>query len=193
MADLEEEFAFFARATEARSAEHRQIINIAVENKWWSVTGSLLRMELDSLIRVNYLRTHPHDRSQILSACVAGLGFGIPRHDGVGVRRIRDTVMVPSGGWERRVYDFGNRFVHLTEAHNHTERDPFMALPEDERKVIVEYLDHYHRGKSGVAILSVDSAFGDVALYAPHVLEKIADNTRYSLEEVGREITRKRY
>ena len=76
MTDLEEEFAFFAKATEERSAEHRQIITTAVENKWWSIAGSLLRMELDSLIRVNYLRTHPNDGAQILSACVAGLGFG---------------------------------------------------------------------------------------------------------------------
>ncbi|MFD6568547.1 hypothetical protein [Micromonospora profundi] len=193
MTDLEEEFAFFAKATEERSAEHRQMINTAVENKWWSVAGSLLRMELDSLIRVNYLRTHPNDRAQILSACVAGLGFGIPKQDRAGIKRIPDAVMVPKGGWEQRVYDFGNRFVHLTEAHNHTERDPFIALPQNERKAIVEYLDHYHRGKSGVEILSVDSPFNDVARYAPHVLAKIADNTRYGVEALGREITQKRY
>ena len=99
--------------------------------------------------------------------------------------------MHPSG-WEQRVYDFGNRFVHLTEAHNYTERDPFIALPQDDRKAIIEYLDHYHRGKSGIEVLSVDSPFDDVASYAPHVLAKIADSTRYGVEALGREITRKR-
>ncbi|MET7398042.1 hypothetical protein ABZS66_31580 [Dactylosporangium sp. NPDC005572] len=192
MTNLEEEFAFFAKATEERSAEHRKAITTAVGNKWWSIAGSLLRMELDSLIRVSYLRAHSNDRAQILFACAAGLGFGIPKQDGAGIKRIPDSVMVPRGGWEQRVYDFGNRFVHLTEAHNYTERDPFLALPEVDRKAIVEYLDHYHGGKSGVKDLSVDSPFDDVAQYAPHVLAKIAANIRHGVEALGREITLKR-
>jgi hypothetical protein len=186
-----DDFLFFSRTIEARSEEHRLAMITSVERGWWSIAAGILRMELDSLIRVTYLRNHPRDRAEIISACVAGLGFGRFKEDQESVRRIPDRSMIDEsvhGGWEKRVYDFGNRFIHLTEAQNYTERDPFRMLEYDEREEIVKYLDYYHGGKPGLSQLSVDSTYLDVANYAPYVLEKITSNLQYALEQLGRQI-----
>jgi hypothetical protein len=82
-------------------------------------------MELDSMIRVIYLLHRPVGRDRILASCVAGEGF---KDRG---RRIPDRTMidiaVADNGWVNAVYEFGNKFVHLTDAHDYGEVDPFQA------------------------------------------------------------------
>ena len=72
----------FCRAVEARSKEHRQAMEVALEKGWWAIASSVLRMELDSMIRVIYLLRRPSVRDRILASCVAGEGFtdGAPYH-----------------------------------------------------------------------------------------------------------------
>jgi hypothetical protein len=89
-----------------------------------------------------------------------------------------------SDGWERAVYEFGNAFVHLTNMHDYAEVDPFRAY--EHRGEVVRYLNAYHRGKVLGGPLDDSSTLGDLAAYAPHVLEKISSNmnfhTRYLRE-----------
>jgi len=144
------------------------------------------------MIRVIYLLRHPSERQQILAASVAGLGFGIPRPGrSDNVQRVHDSDMVElavdrEGGWVRRVYDFGNRFVHLTDAHDYANHDPFQRLPRSEQTDIVGYLNQYHGGKVSGDPLTTDSSYLEIAAYAPHVLEKVTSNTRTYLEELRR-------
>ena len=49
----------FCRAVEARSREHREAMDVAITRGWWAIAGSVLRMELDSMIRVVYLLRRP--------------------------------------------------------------------------------------------------------------------------------------
>ncbi|MFE7772619.1 hypothetical protein ACFU5O_01700 [Streptomyces sp. NPDC057445] len=77
-------------------------------------------------------------------------------------------------GWARNVYDFGCRFIHLSNAHDHQARDPFRALPVEDRRVIANHLNKYHGGRGEP--VSIDSTFDDVIAYAPHVLKKISSN-----------------
>jgi hypothetical protein len=169
----------FCRMTEARSREHHEAMRVALNEGWLAIAGSVLRMELDSMMRVIWLLRHPDTRDQILASCVAGRGFS----DG---RRIRDGEMVADAdreiaadaadenGWVRSVYDFGNTFVHLTNAHDYAATDPFQAY--EHRDEVIEFLNYYHPGK--VPGLPVDdkSTLRDLAAYAPHVLEKITSN-----------------
>ena len=115
----------FCRAVEARSMEHREAMDVAMLHGWWAIVGSVLRMELDSMIRVIYLLETPDARDRILASCVAGKGFKADRH------RIPDRDMIAvataHNGWVDAVYKFGNKFVHLTDAHDYAEVDPFQA------------------------------------------------------------------
>ena len=103
---------------------------------WWSVEVSILRMELDSLVRVIYLN-HRCDgvrRAELLTRAITpGTKFGV--FD-------RDMVDFAEGltGWARRVYDYSNAFIHLSSQHDYGARDPFQHLDHDERTAIASYL-----------------------------------------------------
>src|SRR5579871_5716006 len=100
MTTVAENASAFCHAVEARSREHHEAMEAALDKGWLSIAGSVLRMELDSMIRVIWLLDHPESRGQILAACVAGEGFKAGRVS------VRDIVMVnhavSSHGWVRR-------------------------------------------------------------------------------------------
>lgn len=123
MTTISENADTFCRMIEARSREHDEAMQCALEKGWLVIAGSVLRMKLDSMIRVIWLLDHPDSRERILASCLAGEGFR------EGRRRISDGEMVTcairENGWVRAVYDFGNTFVHLTDAHDYAVLDPF--------------------------------------------------------------------
>lgn len=171
----------FCRAVEARSQEHRKVLDVAVAHGWWAIASTVLRMELDSMIRVIYLVRTPDERDHILASCVGGRGFKNVRG------RVRDLTMLyiaktADYGWIQAVYDFGNKFVHLTDAHDYAEVDPFPVY--ENRAEVIDYLNYYHRGKVHDRPLEDGSTLGDIAAYAPYVLEKIATNLRMHIEEL---------
>jgi hypothetical protein len=125
MTTISENADTFCQMIGARSREHHKAMRVALDNGWLAIAGSVLRMELDSMIRVIWLLRHPDTREQILASCVAGEGFKDGR------TRISDRDMtedaVNLNDWVRSVYRFGNTFVHLTNAHNYAVLDPFQA------------------------------------------------------------------
>jgi|SRR5208282_5512594 len=160
------------RMIEARSREHREAMRVALDEGWLAIAGSVLRMELDSMIRVIWLLRHSDTREQILASCVAGEGFK------EGRTRISDHAMAEDAaddsGWVHAVYRFGNTFVHLTNAHDYAVRDPFQAY--ERRGEVIEFLNRYHRGKVPGGPVDDSSTLRDLAAYAPYVLEKITSN-----------------
>lgn len=156
-------------------------MGVAVARGWWAIAGAVLRMELDSMIRVVYLLRTPQARERILASCVAGAGFKD------GARRIKDldmrTVAVDDNGWVNAVYEFGNRFVHLTDAHDYAQVDPFAVY--EHREEVISYLNQHHRDKVPGRPLDGNSTLTDIALYAPHVLEKITSNLHIHLDQLG--------
>ena len=173
-----ENAAAFCRTVQARSHEHHDAMKAALDKGWLALMGSVLRMELDSMIRVIWLLHHSETREQILESCVAGTGFK------AGGKSIRDFEMVDeavsSDGWVRRVYDFGNMFVHLTNAHDYAVLDPFRVY--EHRGEVIEYLNQYHQGKVRGGLVDDSFTLSDLAPYAPHVLEKITSNLNHYLD-----------
>jgi hypothetical protein len=162
----------FCRAVGARSQEHRQAMQVAVDQGWWAITGSVLRMELDSMIRVIYLLRRPASRDRILASCVAGQGF----RD--GGRRIPDSdmlaVAIGHEPWVKSVYEFGNKFVHLTDAHDYAEVDPFRNYKDKDQ--VIDYLRQYQGQTIPGLPLDGGSTMREIAAYAPDVLNKISSN-----------------
>lgn len=158
---------------------------VAVAHGWWAIASSVLRMELDSMIRAIYLLHAPDRRQHILSSCITGKGF----HDGRA--RISDRTMIEiakrSNGWVERVYEFGNKFVHLTDAHDYAAVDPFQVY--EHREEVLRYLNHYHRGKVRGSDLDDGATLADIAAYAPHVLDKITANLGFYLKNLRQAVT----
>lgn len=186
MATMAENIDVFYRLVEARSREHHEALPVALRNGWLAIAGSVLRMELDSMIRVIYLVRRGHARERILESCLAGKGFMD------GQTRVSDTVMVRDATnvneWVRAVYDFGNKFVHLTDAHDYAVIDPFQGY--EHRGDVIGFLNHYHHGKVASVRLDHGSTLRDIAAYAPHVLDKVTSNLDLYVKDLRAQASR---
>jgi hypothetical protein len=141
---------------------------------------AILRQELDSMVRVIYLLAQPSDRRVILiESSVNGEKWSQQNSK----RAVTDKEMVDLAqrlqGWTCSVYKFGCAFIHLSALHDYNDRDPFSQLPIEERGDILRHCRDYHGGPT-----SSNPNFLDFAPYFPSVLEKIASNLGYYLEQL---------
>ncbi len=173
----------FCRQVRARTHEHRAAIEWVHRQKLPSITISVLRMELDSMIRVIFLLNKtPEERGRFLQASVDGALWTMPGPNGKQ-RKVTDRAMVDLAqqlhGWTESVYRFGCAFVHLSNFHDHGARDPIGALSADDRRNLLKHLRAYHGGPSRAAFTLVD-----LASMLPAVFEKIAGNLECYLNEL---------
>ncbi len=156
-------------------------MRMAFKKGWLSVAVGILRQELDSMVRIIFLRNQPdsQQRVRLLRMAVSGEAWSLPTPRG-NLMRVTDRQMVDFAndlhGWSKMVYKFGCNFIHLSDCHDYHARDPFAALPDDERLSIAQYLRQYHQGNA-----SADSTFEEISAYFPKVLEKISANLEHEL------------
>jgi hypothetical protein len=147
---------------------------------------SILRQELDSMIRVIFLLLLPDltERDRLIGATLRGERWKVETVNGKW-RDVTDREMVDAAqqlqGWTRSVYRFGCAFVHLSDFHNHFALDPFQRLTQDERDDILHHMRHYHGGP-----MNNNPGIREIADYVPRVFEKIADNLRHYNEQLER-------
>lgn len=170
----------FVRQVRSRSSEHKKAMDLVSEAGLAGQMVSILRQEIDSLIRVFYLLTQNEERRDILiSASVDGARW---THEGKR-SKVRDSEMVDLAegliGWTRLVYDFGCAFIHLSNLHDYNDRDPLSSIAEIERKKIFHYCRQYHGGPAVGA-----ENFENLLPYIPKILTKISDNLDYYLEKL---------
>jgi hypothetical protein len=163
----------FCRQVRDRSAEHRQAM-LAVSHLPGQMV-SILRQELDSLVRVIFLLAQD-DRSyreQLVEASVQGARW---KKKGSNAHVTdRDMVILADKlhNWTKSVYAFGCAFIHLSNLHDYRTRDPLAQIPADERNAVLRHLRYYHGGPAQEL-----PTFADVVPFLPRVFEKIADNLR---------------
>src|SRR5438876_4673834 len=165
--------ATFCRQIRARSSEHREAIHLLHGRRVVSQVLATLRQELDSLVRVIYLlsiadRTY---RRQLLEASVNGLKWKAKGKNACITDREMVDLAQSLHGWTQSVYTFGCAFIHLSSFHDHEHRDPFLALPEEEKAAILKHMRAYHGGPA-----ARDPTFHDLYPYLPQVFEKVAGN-----------------
>ncbi len=134
---------------------------------------SILRQELDSMIRVMYLLSIPDlkYRAELMHASIEG-----KKWTQKGTRkRITDRDMVAFAnklqGWAESVYRFGCDFIHLSNFHDYRNRDPMESISQNEKKSILKHMRYYHGGP-----LCSNPTFADLIPYLPRVFEKISSN-----------------
>lgn len=170
----------FCTMIDNRSTENRRAMQcFANLHSVLSPAFSILRQELDSMIRVIYLLevTDQVERERLICATLRGDGWTVSTVKGKS-RKITDREMVDVAeqlqGWVQSVYKFGCAFVHLSDFHNHLAENPFQKLSAVERHNILAYMRHYHGGPS-----RDDPDMGEISKYLPKVFDKISDNLEW--------------
>lgn len=145
---------------------------------------SILRQELDSMVRVIWLLSieDKAERQRLIQATLAGRRWTVTTSTGKA-HKITDREMVDLAqklqGWTQSVYKFGCAFIHLSDFHNHAVQDPFRRLPESERQDILRHMRNYHGGPHGN-----NPDIAEIAHYLPQVLDKIAGNLECYLKSL---------
>lgn len=177
----------FCTMIRARSNENRRAMhcfsNLRVV---LSPAFSILRQELDSMIRVIYLLriANHNERLRLISSTLNGEKWKVLTSKGKQ-RDVTDREMVDLAqqlqGWTQSVYKFGCAFVHLSDFHNHLVRDSFQKLSEIERHDVLSHMRNYHGGPE-----HNNPSMAEISGYLPRVFDKIADNLDCYVEHLER-------
>jgi len=145
---------------------------------------SILRQELDSMVRVIYLLSISdfEERKRLMEQTIDGEGWTVETRKGKK-SKITDREMVELSnqlhGWTRSVYKFGCAFIHLSNYHAYMSKNPLESLSAVEKKDILSHMRNYHSGPN-----SDSPSFGELAMYFPMVFEKIAGNLECYLKDL---------
>ena len=171
----------FCRMIRERSSEHKRAIN-ALHPIASTQMISILRQELDSMIRVIYLLaiSDIEYREHLMRLTIDGEKWQHPNSR----RQVTDRDMVALANsfqhWTEYVYRFGCAFIHLSEFHDYKTADPVAKLNTEDRNAIYNYMNQYH------GMPSRDFSFQDLLMFLPMVFDKISSNLECyvkSLEE----------
>ena len=148
---------------------------------------SILRQELDSLIRVLYLLAIPdlEERKRLMACTVNGERWRITTPKGKKAI-VTDAMMVEVSeqfeGWARSVYKFGCAFIHLSNFHGYNASNPLETLSIEEKKDVLDHMRNYHQGPE-----SDNPTFQELAHYFPRVFKKIKGNLECYLDHLAEE------
>jgi hypothetical protein len=121
----------FCEIIRQRSREHRLAIDRLKDLPGMVV--SILRQELDSMVRVIFLLSIPdiEERNRLISQTIEGKKWTIETKKGKW-REISDKEMVDLAnqlqGWSKSVYKFGCAFIHLSNYHAYKDNNPLEYL-----------------------------------------------------------------
>lgn len=168
----------FVRQVRNRSQEHLRAFDLVYGSGLYGQCISILRQELDSMVRVIYLLSQPIDRrNELISMSVDGKQWTRQNSK----RRLTDFEMVSVArelhGWTRSVYLFGCAFIHLSNLHDYNDRDPYLALPEGKRLSILKHCRDYHSAPTVEHPTAID-----FIPILPEILKKITSNLGWYLE-----------
>lgn len=173
-----EEVAVFTRQILRRSNDHERAMQLVSVANIPSQMMAILRQELDSMVRVIYLLAQePIRREELITASVNGELWRQPSGGG----RVTDREMVVLAqqlkAWTQSVYKFGGAFIHLSNMHDYTDRDPMSLLSAEERGAILNHCRNYQGGPFG-------AEFSDLVPYLPSVLKKISGDLEFYLKKL---------
>ncbi len=142
---------------------------------------SILRQELDSMIRVIFILAQA-DRDygiQLIENSLNGTRWRRSGNNGFVTDREMVDIAQNFHGWTKSVYKFGCAFIHLSKMHDFMERDPLSEISDDERNSILVHLRQYHEGPN-----EDHPVFTDIVPYFPKIFGKVAGNLEYYLDDL---------
>ena len=169
----------FCNIVRTRSEENLKTIKLLYENKLYGNCVSILRQELDSMVRVLFLLTcEQAQRMTYIRQTLCGEKW----HN--GKRIITDANMVQNVikmyGWAKNVYLFGCSFIHLSMSHYYTKEDPFKLLSQSQINTIKNFMVQYQEFPKELSI-----TFETMKPYLLKIFEKINDNLECHLDALS--------
>ncbi len=175
----------FCRMVLKRSEENRRAMHYLFQPQvLLSPAVSLLRQELDSMVRVIYLLSVKNltERKRLIKSTLDGKKWKVKDRKGK-LHNITDREMVDLAqklhGWTQSVYKFGCAFIHLSDFHNYFSTNPFDSISNSEKQDILKHIRFYHGGP-----LTDNPKIDELAMYLPLILEKISDNLICYVEQL---------
>lgn len=174
----------FLQIVKDRSIENIESFQLLYRNEKYSVCIGLLRQELDSLLRLCYLwrpETASNDATSLMQDSIQGRKWLYRNHVGKRIS-LRDADMLEFasflGGWEKLVYMFGCKAIHLSDLHAYRDHDPFLSISMETRDQVIGYLKSYH------GYCKPTISMTDLYEYLPSVMKKLTDNVEFYIEEL---------
>jgi len=140
---------YFCNIIRQRSNEHKSAIGRTTDLP--GVMASIMRQELDSMVRVIYLLSIPdlNERNRLIEQTIDGKKWTVKTEKGKE-RQITDQEMVELSnklqGWTKYIYKFGCSFIHLSSHHAYNSTNPFKSLSDREKGNILSHMRYYHNG-----------------------------------------------
>lgn len=164
----------FCNLIRNRSYENRESIELLIKSNLFGNCISILRQELDSMVRVIYLIAQDEiKRDKLICKTLNGQKWNVTDREMVDLAS-------KTYGWTRSVYKFGCSFIHLSQFHGYTSDNPFDLLKNEEVKSIRFHLNQYHGFPMEVP-LTIDT----ISPYLSKVFEKISGNLGCYLEHLS--------
>lgn len=168
----------FCRILRQRSAEHTSAGQLLFDNGLYGQMVSVLRMELDSMVRTIFLLNDPLDaRAHFIAQTLRNEKWSRPNSRATITDRQMVDLANNLNGWSNSVYRLGCAFIHLSPMSDYTNAEPFQHLSQFEKDHIKRHLHYYHGFP-----LSDPINMTTVSPYLLRVLEKVSSNLHYYIE-----------
>ena len=177
---LEQNLKVFCDIIQKRSMENSESIKILYEKGLYGICISILRQELDSMVRVLFLLSQKQSvRAFLIMQTLNNEKWKI------GAKIITDARLIENvlklHGWARNVYVFGCSFIHLSPFHYYSVVDPFSTIPNIQCEAIKNYMMDYHKFPKHLNV-----TFETMQPYLLCIFEKINNNLIYYLEQLSK-------
>lgn len=173
----------FCEMIRNRSKENRSAI--ARISDFISPAISVLRQELDSMVKVIYLLNQSKiERERLIMLTLQGKKWNFLTKNGE-YQPLTDKKLVNLAntlqGWMEYVYRFGCSFIHLSSFHNYPSKDPFESISAKDKTNILNYMRHYH----GYPFDNI--TMNELAPYIPAIFKKISSNLECYLKDLEKD------
>ena len=164
-----------------RSGEHSCAINILLQQQLYGQVISILRQELDSMVRVMFLLSISdlNLREHFINQTLEGIKWSYPNTKKV----VTDKQMVDLAdkfyGWPFFVYKLGCAFIHLSAMVYYKNSNPFLLLSVSERNDITRFLHQYHSFP-----LELELNLENIIPYLDKVFNKVSSNLACYIEDL---------
>ncbi|MES2284104.1 MAG: hypothetical protein V4547_00365 [Bacteroidota bacterium] len=166
----------FCRIVRERSKEHKKAVNLMLQNGLYGQAISILRQELDSMVRVIFLLEEADlsVRSHFIGQTLKNKKWTLPNSRTIITDRHMVEIADFMFGWTQSVYRLGCAFIHLSPMNDYKNENPFLQLTQEEKDEVREHLNNYHSFP-----LTNDLTMQTVSPYLQRVFTKVSDNLEY--------------
>lgn len=164
-----------------RSKEHSLALDLLLQKELYGQVMSILRQELDSMVRVMFLLSinDLNLRNHFICQTLDGIKWSYPGSKKVITDKQMVDLASDLNGWAFCVYKLGCAFIHLSAMTYYKNSNPFLLLPIAERNDIKRFLNQYHHFPP-----EKELNLENVTPYLDKVFNKVSSNLACHIEEL---------